>query len=87
MAQGDHRIQSLLPSLLHLCISGLQTRKFSIGTAANDMNLASYPIDLKFHILALDTPITNLEDAANCPLSTTPVWENSPPTLHYFMKY
>ena len=31
------------------------------STAANDVNLALYPIDLKFYILVLHTPITNLE--------------------------
>jgi len=31
------------------------------STVANHMNLALYPIDLKFYALVLDTPTTNLE--------------------------
>jgi len=45
------------------------------------MNLALYPIDLKFYLLVLDTPIPNLEPGCSrLTLPTPPVEENSPHT-------
>ena len=50
-------------------------------------NLALHPIDLKFYILVLDTPTTNLEPACSRLLPPHyPCGGKYPPTFHYFMK-
>ena len=69
--------QSCHPAMLH---RKMIERFSELVQRLTHMNLALHPIDLKFYILILDTPITNLEPGCNrLPPPHHPCERNSPP--------